>query len=156
MLEQKIDILSDRVLDKADAICFTSNQVIKTGYLLVMGAGVAKAFRDRFLLVDGAAADTIKKNGYQCQVVDWSGYVDVIKRPPVPIVMFPTKYHWRDPSDIQLIEKSARELMTLIEENDWKLVALPRPGCSNGGLRWEDVKKVIESILDNRVVIVSL
>ena len=36
-------------------------------------------------------------------------------------------------------------------------IAIPRPGCSNGGLNWEiDVKPIIEPLLDDRFIIYSL
>ena len=154
MREQRIDILSERVLSKADCICFTSNGVVKYDGSLVMGAGVAKAFRDRFLGLDAALGEQVRKNGNICQIADFSIYVKSFPRPPLPIIAFPTKHHFKDPSDIELIKKSANELMELIEQNGWKLVALPKPGCRNGGLVWSEVKAAIEPIFDNRVVIV--
>jgi len=150
MLEQRINILDQRVLSKADAICFTSNGVIRKNGCLVMGAGVAKAFRDRFVGIDRAAGRQVQRNGNICQVIPT--LTDSIPE----IVAFPTKHDWRDPSDIDLIEKSARELMELIEKKGWARTALPRPGCNNGSLNWKEVKKVIEPILDDRVVIVYL
>jgi hypothetical protein len=157
MLEQRIDILNERVLSKADAICFTSNGIRKRDGELVMGAGVAKVFRDRFIGLSGAAGECVWKNGNICQVVDMDIYIKSFPRPPIPVVAFPTKHHWKDPSDLELIKKSAHELMMLIDSYDWKLVALPRPGCANGGLNWkEQVRPMLESILDDRVVIVYL
>lgn len=160
MREQRIDILSERVLSKASAICFTSNGVLKgTNYQpqLVMGAGVAKAFRDKFFLLDFFAGEAVQKNGNICQIVDTK---ITIKDQPLnshlyKIVAFPTKHHFKDPSDIELIKKSARELMELIEQNGWTCVALPRPGVGFGGLDYEkDVKPALQQICDNRVVVV--
>jgi O-acetyl-ADP-ribose deacetylase (regulator of RNase III) len=147
MREQRIDVLSERVLSKADAICFTSNGVLTHSGCLVMGAGVAKAFRDGFPGLDASAGEAVRDNGNICQVVGFAP-------PRAKIIAFPTKHNWKDPSDLELIKKSARELMELIEKHNWKLVALPRPGCRNGGLSWDIVKAVIKPILDNRVVIV--
>ena len=153
MIEQKIDILSDEVLKNADAICFTSNGIVskKTGKL-VMGAGVAKAFTDRFPTIDCSAGFKVDDNGNICQRV--SGYFN--EHGNYSVVAFPTKSHWRNPSDIDLIKKSAVELMELIESNKWETVYLPRPGCNHGKLSWSDVKIEIESILDDRVIITSL
>ena len=156
MREQRIDILSKRVLSKADAICFTSNGIVKYDGSLVMGAGVAKAFRDRFKDLDFSAGAAVEKNGNICQIVDTKITIkdQSLNSHLYKIVAFPTKHHFKDPSDIELIKKSARELMELIEQNGWKLVALPKPGCRNGGLVWSEVKTAIEPILDDRVVIV--
>ena len=152
MLEQRIDILSFPVLSKADAICFTSNGVIRKNNALVMGAGVAKAFRDRFSGLDFAAGAAVEKNGNICQVI----CLEEAFKNIFSIVAFPTKHSWKKPSDLKLIEKSAQKLMALVKKNGWKKVALPKPGCFCGGLSYKDVKLVLEKVLDNRVVIVSL
>lgn len=153
---QKINILSKEVRKIADAICFTSNGIIKKNGRLTMGAGVAKAFRDKFDGVDWDAAQAVKKNGNVCQLVVSLQHVnDPLKYDN--IVAFPTKYHWRNPSDIKLITKSAHELVALADRNNWKNVYLPCPGCSNGGLNFKnDVKPVLEKILDDRFIICYL
>jgi hypothetical protein len=37
---------------------------------------------------------------------------------------------------------------------NWTTVIMPRPGCGNGRLRWQDVSKVLSDILDDRFVVV--
>ena len=152
MLEEKTNILSDKILIKADAICFTSNGIVKKSGELVMGAGVAKAFKNKFVGIDKRAGNIVNKNGNVCQIVSY----EIDKSDSLPIISFPTKYHWRNPSSLSLIKKSAEELMRLIEMHGWKKVYLPRPGCANGGLQWASVKSAIENILDDRVVICYL
>jgi hypothetical protein len=155
MKETKGNILSPEILNQADAICFTSNGILKKDDRLVMGAGVAKAFRDRFDGLDWDAAQSVKKNGNICQLV--IGIQDVKNSMKYHnIVAFPTKHHWRNPSDLELIKKSARELMDLVDKNCWTKVYLPRPGCSNGKLLWPKVKSELESILDDRIIIITL
>jgi hypothetical protein len=149
MIEKCIDVLSDEVLSTADAICFTSNGIVRDDGSLVMGAGVAKAFRDKFKGLGHAAGEKVDKNGNVCQVVGET----VFNNRCVFIVAFPTKQHWKNNSIIALIRKSAVELMKLIDERGWKNVYLPKPGVMNGQLKWEDVKKEIEGILDDRVTI---
>jgi hypothetical protein len=58
-------------------------------------------------------------------------------------------------ASLALIKMSSKELMALIDSNHWEAVLLPRPGCGAGSLLWDDVKLVIEPILDGRVIIVS-
>lgn len=156
MREQIVDILSRRVLEKANAICFTSNGIVKSNGALVMGAGVAKAFQDEFDGIDTTAGYKVQTNGNICQIVDTYRFINANNKiDSVVLVAFPTKYDYRNSSDIELIKESARQLMALVEENDWKLVALPRPGCRNGGLDWNEVKRSIDPILDDRIVIVT-
>lgn len=49
-------------------------------------------------------------------------------------------------SDIDLIKKSAATLRYTLDalRNLWSCVLIPRPGCSHGGLKWEDVKEVLK------------
>jgi O-acetyl-ADP-ribose deacetylase (regulator of RNase III) len=150
MLEKKVDILSEKLWKKVNAICFTSNGVTKADGTLVMGAGVAKAFRDRFTWLPLSAGRLVRSYGNKCQIMGSATSEDHI----ISVVAFPTKQNWRDPSDLSLIVKSSKELIALIEKQHWKQVALPRPGCQNGGLQWETVKEAIEDILDERVLVV--
>jgi hypothetical protein len=46
------------------------------------------------------------------------------------------------------VTRSARELLKIIEVKKInESVYLPRPGCGNGRLNWEDVKKILSPIL---------
>lgn len=148
----RIDILSDAVLKDADAICFTSNGVVKANGDLVMGAGVAKQFRDKF---PGLAKMIGARRRVLGQHVHfWAGKANGYNRPD--LVSFPTKNDWRDPSDIQLIKQSAEELMHMADVRKWQKVYLPRPGIGLGGLSWDKVKMELEKILDDRVIITYL
>jgi hypothetical protein len=75
------------------------------------------------------------------------------------VVSFPVKAHWREQADLELISRSARELSGLsITRADGGLVRpiyLPRAGCGNGRLRWEDVRPLLAAILDDRFIIVE-
>lgn len=60
------------------------------------------------------------------------------------IVNFPTKKHWKDPSQLDYIEKGMVALNNFLVREDWvKTVAIPKLGCGLGGLDWNDVKKII-------------
>lgn len=148
----RTNILSNDVLKVADAICFTSNGITKKDGKLVMGAGVAKVFRDTFVGIDQEAGTLVKKNGNICQVVRDT----FVLGKPLSIVAFPTKYHWKDDSDLDLIEKSASELYNMANQYGWKTVFLPKPGCNNGRLDWNDVKALLQPKLDNRFIITFL
>ena len=64
------------------------------------------------------------------------------------IINFPTKTHWRLPSEYSYIEKGLQALVNLIAENEIKSLALPALGCGNGGLDWLLVKEMIRQYLE--------
>lgn len=156
MRELRIDIFEPKLLEVVNAICFTSNGILKRNGELVMGAGVAKAFSDKMPLIARDAGKCVNKNGNVCQEVGKYFHSNKSKVYTISVVAFPTKNHWKDKSDIDLIIRSARRLREMIEQNNWKAVALPRPGVLNGGLEWGFVRDKLEPILDNRVVAVYL
>lgn len=128
----------------ANAVCVTTNGIVcRTG--AVMGAGIAKEANMRYHL-SGILAENLKKSGNH--VYDLGVYDNK------HVLSFPTKNHWRDGSDIELIKQSCRELVALADKNKWTEVLLPPVGCGCGGLNFnKDVKPVIEQILDDRFVI---
>jgi len=71
------------------------------------------------------------------------------------ISSFPVKHNWWEPADLSLIKRSTHEFVQLVDMFSMKSVIIPRPGCGNGWLNWNDVKAVLESILDDRFSIIS-
>ena len=141
MLEKRGDIFKQ---SDADAICFTSNGVVKGNGELVMGAGIAKAFAERYptaprffgLSVESGGNHVYSMFGYECYIVN-----------------YPTKTHWRFTSSPELIVKSAIQLVELTDRMLWHRVYLTRPGCGLGGLDWLVLGPVIDGILDDRFVV---
>lgn len=135
-------------LTEFDAICITSNGTIKANGACVMGAGIAKVFRDSIPGLDLELGKKIRQNG---NVVNLLGKIS-----RTLLFSFPVKHQWFENADIELIKASLIKLNREIEIFDLKNVALPRPGCGNGKLDWEkDVKPVIEPLLSDRIVICS-
>lgn len=72
------------------------------------------------------------------------------------IINFPTKQHWRKPSEYVYIEDGLDDLINIIKSNQIKSIAIPPLGAGNGGLKWEKVKKIIEeklSVLDIEIFV---
>lgn len=63
------------------------------------------------------------------------------------IVNFPTKKHWKYPSEYVYIEKGLKALHEEIKLRNIKSIAIPPLGSHNGGLDWEKVKPMIENAL---------
>ena len=77
MLEKKMNIISAEAFNSFDAICFTSNGIVKKDGRLVMGAGVAKAFRDHFKDLDLAAGNAVKAYGNCCARIHYFMFSDL-------------------------------------------------------------------------------
>ena len=65
------------------------------------------------------------------------------------IINFPTKDHWRDPSEYNYVRLGLIELVKLIKERSLQSVSLPALGAGNGGLQWARVRELIEEYLSD-------
>ena len=63
------------------------------------------------------------------------------------IINFPTKLHWKDPSNIEYIEEGLQTLGVAIQLEEIKSIGIPPLGCGLGGLDWKDVKPLIDKYL---------
>ena len=106
----------------------------------IMGKGLALQFKqkfpDNFLQYKDACDRQFVKLG-QMYIVKTGNLF------PRYIINFPTKYHWKDSSNIHSIQLGLKSLVKQI--NDLKIcsIAIPSLGCGNGGLEWEKVKPII-------------
>ena len=62
------------------------------------------------------------------------------------MVSFPTKYHWRDKSEISSIKSGLIDLRNFCVDFRVMSIAIPKLGCGLGGLDWNDVKPLIEEV----------
>ena len=113
----------------------------------VMGKGVALQFKRAFPSnFDAYAAAAARGNLRLGQVfVHETGLVDG----PRLIINFPTKQHWRSKSRLADIETGLRDLRRVLRDREVKSVALPALGCGLGGLRWPEVRPLIENALSD-------
>jgi O-acetyl-ADP-ribose deacetylase (regulator of RNase III) len=63
------------------------------------------------------------------------------------IICFPTKQHWRNPSKLEWIDSGLKDLREQLLLYTPKSIAIPKLGCANGGLNWEDVHPLITKYL---------
>lgn len=135
-----VKIVSGNMLDaKVDALVNTVNTVG------VMGKGIALQFKNSFRNNYKVYADACKMGTFHI------GEVLAVEDQNLDgkklIINFPTKEHWKQPSKIEYIEKGLIALAKYLKEHKIKSVALPPLGCGNGGLKWGDVKLLIEKHL---------
>lgn len=149
-----------------EAVVVTINGDLTKEGRLVMGAGIALEAKQHVKGIDRVWGDQVARHGLQA-----FGLVPGHYLPRWDIYALPTKHHWREKADPDLIVKSAKELVVMVNQelkmdefymrdhpdlqplypNIW----MPRPGCGYGGLRWEDVKPLLDPILDDRYVAVT-
>lgn len=124
---------------KADALVNTVNTVG------VMGKGIALMFKERFAenfrLYDAACKAKQVQTGrvFVTEVSELDG--------PRWIVNFPTKRHWRAPSQLPWVVEGLQDLRRFLIERQVKSIAIPPLGAGNGGLEWADVREQIERVL---------
>ena len=111
----------------------------------VMGKGIALMFREAF--PESARAYQEASRRHEIRV----GRVLVTRNEalvgPRWIIHFPTKKHWRHPSRLEWVRDGLADLARVLRDNGIRSVAVPPLGCGNGGLRWGDVRPVIQSAL---------
>jgi O-acetyl-ADP-ribose deacetylase (regulator of RNase III) len=112
----------------------------------VMGKGIALMFKEAF-------PENLRAYVAACKSKEIKiGHVFVTERKdwvsgPRWIINFPTKQHWRNPSKIEWIEAGLHDLKDFIVRNNVRSIALPPLGSGNGGLNWQNVRPLIESVL---------
>lgn len=134
-----------------EAICVTTNGIVKSDGKAVMGAGIAKQADQLFHLSD-LLGKYLKQYGNRTfRLGRWQKLNGDI----FTIFSLPTKYHYKDDSDITLICKSCEQLMEMCDKFGITKCYLPPVGCGCGNLNYENtVKPWISQILDDRFVVV--
>ena len=124
---------------KTDALVNTVNTVG------VMGKGIALMFKEAFPENFKAYEAACKRHEVQL------GHMFVTERQqlmaPRWIINFPTKKHWRQPSQMSWIESGLADLVRVVRERNIRSIAIPPLGSGNGGLDWQDVRpRLIEAL----------
>ena len=130
-----------------DVLCLTTNGFVKNDGSCVMGRGIAKEAKDRFPALPKILGEGIRRYGNRC--------IKLAKVNDTQLISFVVKHNWWEEADIKLIIKSANEVVEMADKFGWKNILLPRPGCGNGKLKWNDVKPILEEILDDRFYVIT-
>lgn len=75
------------------------------------------------------------------------GKVGVVRRPERNWILFPTKEDWHQPSQLAWITAGLLDLRPKIKTWELTSIAIPALGCGLGSLRWEQVRPVMQTIL---------
>lgn len=110
----------------------------------VMGAGIALQFKEQY-------PEMFQKYQLLCKkkLLDigklylWKPTNTSSKE----ILLFPTKKHWLNLSELNWIEAGLQKFVENYERLNIKSIAFPKLGCGNGGLSWHNVKPSMEKYL---------
>jgi O-acetyl-ADP-ribose deacetylase (regulator of RNase III) len=111
----------------------------------VMGKGLALAFRHRFDLNHRLYVEACQAGELQVGKVHATETGQAVG--PRWVVNFPTKQHWRQPSQLRLVSEGLMDLRRFIAQHRVQSIAIPALGAGLGGLAWPDVRSAIESAL---------
>lgn len=124
---------------EVDAVVNTVNTVG------VMGKGIALMFKERYPDNFEAYAEACKRK--EVQVGEMFVTATSELSGPQWVINFPTKQHWRNPTKMEWVADGLESLKRVISEKGIRSVAIPSLGCGNGGLNWQDVRKLMERSL---------
>lgn len=132
----------DMLQSAAEALVNTVNTVG------VMGKGIALQFKENFPANNKAYVEACKNKELEPGklLAVWDTNLLLGRK---LIINFPTKTHWRQPSQYEYIEKGLVALQSLIKEQNINSIAIPPLGCGNGGLDWAIVKPMIAQYLEH-------
>jgi len=106
-----------------------------------MGKGIAKSFKARY-------PEMFRDYEHRCMFGTVEPGVPYLWRyGGVTILNFPTKNHWRDPSNLEWIQSGLNWIVDANKRGEFDRIALPALGCSNGGLDWTVVESMIVTTL---------
>ena len=109
----------------------------------VMGKGIALQFRRAYPAMFDAYARACKDG--EVEVGRMHVWPTGSLTGPRYIVNFPTKKHWRAPSQRKWIEDGLTDLVRVIDKLHITSIAIPPLGAGNGGLNWAEVRPLIEN-----------
>lgn len=135
MIEKQGNIWT-RYCQPNEFLCVTTNSTLNNKLELVMGAGVALEAKKRMPWLPYFLGPTAGGQEYNFRIC------------PNNIIALQTKFHWKDPSPLDLIERSVRALSLQMRHYPNFIINMTRPGCGHGQLSWEtQVKPICEDFL---------
>lgn len=119
----------------------------------VMGAGIALEFKRRYPAMFADYRGRCRRNEVRLgRPYLWRPDADADRS----VLNFPTKDHWRDSSDLQVIVEGLAWLRSHYRQWGIASLAVPALGCGHGGLRWREVRPVLVAALAELEVPVSV
>ncbi len=123
-------------------VVIPTNGTVKSNGEAVMGRGLAFQASLRFQNLPQVLGTKLLQSGNNVYIM-----------PEYRLITFPVKHQWHQMADPVLIEQSLVQLVGKVRLINKYPVALPRVGCGNGGLKWDDVRPLLEKHLDVNFVV---
>jgi O-acetyl-ADP-ribose deacetylase (regulator of RNase III) len=107
----------------------------------VMGGGLALTFKNKYPEMFKEYKEIC--NNFDIHPGDVVYWYSDDKFESYEVLLFPTKDHYRNPSEIEYIVDGLIDLCNNYKKWNISSIAFPKIGCGLGGLNWEDVKPLI-------------
>jgi len=124
-----------------DYLLVTTNSFIKKNGSLVMGRGFAAQIRDTYPGISEIFGNMIIKT---CGHLGCYGIIFHGK-----FGAFQVKYHYMQPAEIELVQRSTELLITIANRQSTKLFGMNCPAIGNGKLQIEVIHPIIEKLPNN-------
>lgn len=107
-----------------------------------MGKGIAKEYKERF-------PDMYHRYIELCGLgLIRPGKLWLFKTDEKWVLNFPTKDHWRNPSQISYLEQGLQKFMKTYKDRGIESIAFPLLGANNGGLSPKTSLEIMSSFLN--------
>jgi hypothetical protein len=140
------------ILDKTDVFVVTTNSTLKKDRTLVMGRGAALQLKKTIPDIDKLFGQKITSREYNIIFVDYFGigtFYNCI------FGALQTKFHFKDPSNIQLINRSVQALTTVATKQNHLRFDVNCPGIGYGKLSFSEIFPIIQQLPNNVNIWVS-
>lgn len=128
---------------RGEIVAITTGGLVGKSGACAMPRGCAAQAREKFPGLDRVLGTLINLHGNHVH--------DLGNR----ILSFPVENSPYENPDMHLIRRSCYELVSLVDRCRWSRVIVPRPGCGAGGLEWNEVRKVLVRIFDERFHVIN-
>lgn len=142
--------------DKSKLLVFTANGILTKSSKLVMGAGIAKAVRDRYVGIDEWFGRSLRQRPEllipthtDCNDFVYAYEFHLLRGlyRHQPIAALQTKLHFSTPSPLELVHQSLERLAAITDL--YSEIHLTMPGVANGKLPLASVLPLVEQLPNN-------
>ncbi len=136
-----------------EAAVVTTNGVIRKNGDAVLGKGQALEAKKLFPGMERQLGEYLRRYGNRAFYMGTRQVGEHL----TSLVTFPTKHHYRDNSDLDLIMRSTVQLKEIAAKFQLSKVYLPPVGCGLGKLTYEkQVRPILQQVLDDDRFVVVL